>query len=53
MVDGSENAGLLSGGGMKKSGATGPDSQQCILVFAIWGVAGLFKIWHQEQSGFP
>ena len=48
MTDGSENAGLLSGGGMmKKGGATGPNSQQCILAFAIWGDAGLFKIWHQ------
>ena len=29
MVDGSENAGVLSGGGMmKKDGATGPSSRQ-------------------------
>jgi hypothetical protein len=42
MVDGGENAALLSRGG-----ATGPNSQQCILTFAIWGDVGFFTIRHQ------
>lgn len=48
MVDGGENAALLSGGVMiKKGGATGPNSQQYILAFASQGYARFFTIWHQ------
>jgi hypothetical protein len=47
MVDGSENAGLSSVGGMMKKGGAGPSSQQCILAFAISGDAELSTILHQ------